>query len=147
MKLSTRTRYGLRALVDLAVNGTGQPVQIKDIAERQGISLSYLEHLVIPMIAAGFIQSTRGARGGIKLARPAGQINLKEVVEVLEGPFYPVDCLKGEEQCPRHGLCAAQDVWSELKSAMEDILVKKTVQDLADEQRLKESDTQAMYYI
>ena len=70
MKLSTRTRYGMRALVDLAITGTGQPVQLKDIAGRQQISLSYLEHLINPLISAGIIKSTRGARGGIILAKP-----------------------------------------------------------------------------
>jgi Rrf2 family protein len=94
MKLSTRSRYGMRALMDLTINSTGQPVQLKDIAKRQSISLSYLEHLVIPLIAAGIVKSTRGAHGGVMLAKPPGQIQLKEILEVLEGPLAPVDCLK-----------------------------------------------------
>jgi Rrf2 family transcriptional regulator, cysteine metabolism repressor len=147
MKLSTRTRYGMRALVDLALNGTGQPVQLKDIAARQRISLSYLEHVVIPLISAGFVQSTRGAHGGVRLARTPDQINLNDVMEVLEGPLFPVDCLKGTESCFRSGVCATQDVWSELKMAMESVLKSKTLQDLADDQKAKDGEKQAMYYI
>ena len=147
MKLSTRTRYGMRALVDLALNGSGQPVQLKDIAARQKISLSYLEHLVIPLISAGFVQSTRGAHGGVRLAKSPNQINLNEVMEVLEGPLFPVDCLKGTESCFRSGACATQDVWCELKEAMEGVLKSKTLQDLADIQKSKDGQKQAMYYI
>ncbi|MCR4393680.1 MAG: Rrf2 family transcriptional regulator, partial [Dehalococcoidales bacterium] len=92
MKLSTRTRYGMRALVDLALHGAGETVQLKEIAERQQISLSYLEHLIIPLIAAGFVKSVRGAKGGIKLAKSPDHISLKMIMEVLEGPLAPVDC-------------------------------------------------------
>jgi Rrf2 family cysteine metabolism transcriptional repressor len=147
VKLSTRTRYGMRALVDLALHTTGRPVQLKDISARQKISLSYLEHLVIPLISAGFVQSTRGAHGGVKLAKPTNQITLNEIMEVLEGPLFPVDCLKAAENCPRSGACATQDVWGELKQAMENVLKSKTLQDLADDQKSKDGDKQAMYYI
>jgi Rrf2 family transcriptional regulator, cysteine metabolism repressor len=147
MKLSTRTRYGMRALVDLALHSTGQPVQLKDIAERQNISLSYLEHLVIPLISAGIVQSTRGSHGGVKLARATDQINLNEIMEVLEGPLFPVDCLKGSDNCARSGVCATQDIWGELKQAMEKVLKSKTLKDLAEEQKRKDGQTSAMYYI
>jgi Rrf2 family cysteine metabolism transcriptional repressor len=146
MKISTRTRYGMRALVDLALRSNNQTVQLKDIAARQNISLSYLEHLIIPLIAAGLIQSTRGAHGGIKLAKPTDQINLNEIMEILEGPLFPVDCLKGTD-CARSGVCATQDVWGDLKIAMEGVLKSKTLRDLAEEQKLKDGDKSAMYYI
>jgi Rrf2 family transcriptional regulator, cysteine metabolism repressor len=147
MKLSTRTRYGMRALMDLTINGTGQPVQLKDIAERQSISLSYLEHLVIPLIAAGIVKSTRGARGGIMLAKPPQQIHLKEILEVLEGPLAPVDCLKDAASCSRSGICATQDIWDEMKKAMESVLESRTLQDLAAQQKSKERQPSSMYYI
>ena len=147
MKLSTRTRYGMRALMDLALNSTGQPVQLKDIAKRQKISLSYLEHLVIPLISAGIIQSTRGARGGIKLIRPAEKIKLDEILEILEGPLAPVDCLKDSQSCTRSGLCATQDIWNEMKEAMAGVLKSKTLQDLVNNQKSKESQPATMYYI
>jgi Rrf2 family transcriptional regulator, cysteine metabolism repressor len=141
MKLSTRMRYGLRALLDLTLNSTGQPVQLKDIAERQGFSLSYLEHLVIPLIAAGIVKSTRGARGGIQLSRPAGQIKLDEILEILEGPFEPVDCLKDPFGCTRAATCATRDVWDEMKQAMVGVLKSKTLQDLADSQKRKDTSS------
>ena len=147
MKLSTRARYGMRALMDLTLHSTGQPVQLKDIAARQKISLSYLEHLVIPLISAGIIKSVRGAHGGIMLAKPPEDIRLKQILEVLEGPLAPVDCLKDAGSCPRSGLCATQDVWDELKTAMENILESKTLRDLANNQKSKEKNPASMYYI
>jgi Rrf2 family transcriptional regulator, cysteine metabolism repressor len=147
MKLSTRTRYGMRALVDLAMCSTSQPVQLKDIAERQQISLSYLEHLVIPLISAGFIKSLRGAKGGIVLAKTPQEIRLNEVLEVLEGPLAPVDCLKDAKSCQRSGMCATQDLWNEMKEAMENVLGSTTLQDLVDRQKSKAGAGASMYYI
>jgi Rrf2 family transcriptional regulator, cysteine metabolism repressor len=148
MKLSTRTRYGLRALVDLAIYGTGKPIQLKDIAERQQISLSYLEHLIIPLIAAGFVKSTRGAKGGIELVKTPEQVRLNEVLEVLEGPLAPVDCLRDIKSCSRSGVCATQDLWNELKEAMENVLENTTLQDLVNRQKSKTGAMVTnMYYI
>jgi Rrf2 family transcriptional regulator, cysteine metabolism repressor len=147
MKLSTRTRYGMRALMDLTLNSTGQPVQLKDIANRQQISLSYLEHLVIPLIAAGIIKSSRGSHGGIMLAKPPQEVSLKKIMEVLEGPLAPVDCLKDHKSCSRSGVCATQDIWGEMQSAMEKILESKTLSDLANCQKNKENQPTGMYYI
>jgi Rrf2 family transcriptional regulator, cysteine metabolism repressor len=147
MKLSTRTRYGMRALLDLAINSTGSPVQLKDIASRQQISLSYLEHLVIPLISAGILKSTRGAKGGIELAKPPNSILLKEILEVLEGPLAPVDCLKDEKNCPRSCYCATRDVWNDLKKAMENVLSASTLLDLVNRQKNKEVKQDSMYYI
>ncbi len=147
MKLSTRTQYGVRALVDLALHTSGQPIQLKEIAERQQISLSYLEHLIIPLIAAGVIKSTRGARGGIRLAKRAEQIRMNEVMEILEGPLAPVDCLKDAKNCPRSSSCATKDVWDEMTKAMENVLESTTLQDLADRQKAKADKPAAMYYI
>ena len=146
MKLSTRTRYGFRALVDLAICSTGQPVQLKEIAERQQISLSYLEHLVTPLISAGFLKSVRGARGGVLLAKPPEQIRLNEVLEVLEGPLAPVDCLK-DSQCARSGLCATQELWDQVRKAMEGVLESTTLQDLVERQKSKNGSESHMYYI
>jgi Rrf2 family transcriptional regulator, cysteine metabolism repressor len=147
MKLSTRARYGMRALMDLTLHSTGHPVQLKDIAKRQQISLSYLEHLVIPLIAAGLIKSTRGAHGGIMLAKPPEEIRLKTILEILEGPLAPVDCLRGGQSCPRSGCCATQDIWGEMQAAMENILESKTLSDLASSQKVKEKQSAGMYYI
>jgi Rrf2 family transcriptional regulator, cysteine metabolism repressor len=147
MKLSTRTRYGMRALLDLAINSTGIPIQLKDIASRQQISLSYLEHLMIPLISAGIVKSTRGSRGGIELVKKPECIRLKDILDVLEGSLAPVDCLKDENACSRSRDCATRDVWDDLKKAMETVLISNTLQDLVNRQKAKISKTNSMYYI
>jgi Rrf2 family transcriptional regulator, cysteine metabolism repressor len=147
MRLSTKTRYGTRALVDLALHGrNNSPMPLKDIAERQGISLGYLEHIIIAFSSAGLINSVRGVKGGISLARPAGDITLKEIVEILEGPTILVDCLRNSSVCPREGDCVTQDVWDQVGKAMEQVLVSTTLQDLVDRETSK-SPSPDMYYI
>jgi Rrf2 family transcriptional regulator, cysteine metabolism repressor len=147
MKISTRASYGMRALVDLTLHNSGKPVQLKDIAERQNISLSYLEHLIIPLISAGMVKSLRGAKGGILLARNPADINLKEIMEVLEGPLAPVDCLKEGTNCSRSGFCATQEVWDKMKTAMESVLVTNNLKELSERQKSRELNKADMYYI
>ena len=147
MKLSTRTRYGVRALLDLAIYSNGEHLQLKEIAARQKISLPYLEHLIIPLIAAGIIKSIRGARGGIMLAKQPQDIKINKIMEILEGPLTPVDCLRDSKSCPRSGLCAAQDIWKEMGKAMEKVLESNTLQDLVNKQKSKEVKSTSMYYI
>ena len=147
VKLSTRARYGTRALLDLARHQGKQPVQLKDIASRQDISLHYLEHIITPLVSAGIVRSTRGTHGGLQLASHPGEIKLSEVVPLLEGAIIPVDCLSNPESCPHHDLCAARDVWAEMKKAMDGVLESKTLQDLIDRQKEKEQPKKGMYYI
>jgi Rrf2 family cysteine metabolism transcriptional repressor len=140
MKLSTKTRYGTRALLDLAIHQKGKsPVHLKDIAKRQEISLSYLEHIIIPLISTGIIKSVRGARGGISLAKAARHITLKDVVDILEGPIAPVECVISPQVCHRSGSCATRDVWSDVKKAIDQVLISSTLQDLVERQTNKES--------
>jgi Rrf2 family transcriptional regulator, cysteine metabolism repressor len=147
MKLSTRGRYGTRVLLDLALHNGKGPVPLKDIARRQQISLLYLEHIIAPMISAGMIRSIRGAHGGVCLARPLKDIKLSEAMELLEGSIAPVDCINDPEVCSRSELCATRDVWIELKKAMDGVLASKTLQDLVEMQRNKESEDMVMYDI
>lgn len=147
MRLSTKGRYGVRVLLELALRGGGT-VPLKDIARSQQISLLYLEHLIAPLISAGLVKSTRGARGGIRLAKPPEEIKLNEVVELLEGPITPVDCVDDPKACPRSKLCVTRDIWSELKHAIEGVLASKTLYDLVEMQKSKEAAlTDEMYYI
>ncbi len=133
MKLSTRTRYGTRALLDLAVHQKGNaPVSLKDIAKRQEISLTYLEHIITPLIAAGIVSSVRGARGGVALVKIAKEITLKEIVDTLEGPSAPVECVINPQACSRSGSCATKDVWGEMKKAIDQVLASFTLQDLVE---------------
>lgn len=138
MKLSTRARYGTRALLDLAVHGGEGSVLLRDIAQRQQISLMYLEHLVTPLISAGIVRSTRGPRGGIWLAKPPQEIKLSEVIHLFEGSTAPVECVNNPETCPRSNFCVTRDIWDELKKAVNEVLESTTLQDLLERQKSKE---------
>ena len=147
MKLSVRGQYGTRALLDLALHGGQGPVLLKDIAQRQQISLSYLEHVITPLIAGGIVRSTRGPRGGISLAKPPLEIRLDEVIQILEGSMAPVECVSNPEICERSEFCVTRDVWDELKRAMDGVLESITLQDLVERQKSKKQPEEAMYYI
>jgi len=147
MKLSTRGRYATRALLDLAFHQEEEPVLLKDIAQRQQISLRYLEHLITPLVTAGIIRSTRGVRGGVWLAKPPQEIKLSEVIRLLEGSIAPVDCINNPEVCIRSEFCVTRDIWSELKKAMDDVLESITLQNLVERQKRKRLPDQVMYYI
>jgi Rrf2 family protein len=147
MKLSTKARYGTRALLDLALHSGEGTVLLKDIARRQEISLPYLEHLISPLVAAGIIKSTRGARGGVLLLKTPAEIKLSEVLELLEGSIAPVDCINNPKICPRSEFCVTRDVWSEMKKVMNGVLESTTLQDLVERQRQKGQPEAAMYYI
>jgi Rrf2 family cysteine metabolism transcriptional repressor len=147
VKLSTRTRYGTRALLELALHSGREPVSLKDIARQQQISLPYLEQLISPLIAGGIIRSTKGPKGGISLARKPGDIKLSEITHLLEGSLAPVECIDNPETCKRSEFCAARDIWSELKDVMEDFLQATTLQDLVERQKSKGQKELSMYYI
>ena len=147
MKLSTRGRYGTRALLDLALHQGEGPVLLKDIAEREQISVRYLEHLITPLIAGGIVRTSRGAKGGVSLAKPTEEIKLSEVIQLLEGSIAPVECVNSPGICSRSKSCVTRDIWDELKQAMDGILRSTTLQDLVERQREKEQPKEAMYYI
>ncbi len=144
MKLTTKARYGTRALLDVATHQENGPVPLKDIAERQQVSLAYLEHIIAPLISGGIIRSTRGIRGGVTLAKPPEQVKLSEVLSLLEGQMAPVKCVTNPSVCARSAFCATRDLWDELKRAMDGVLQATTLRDLIERQNAKE---QPMYYI
>ena len=147
MKLSTRARYGTRALLDLASHSTmNSSVTMKEIAQRQELSVTYLEHLVAPLIDGGIVRSIRGNKGGITLAKPAYKITLKEIVNLLEGPTAPVECLINSRFCAKSGACVTQEVWDEMGKAIDRVLEGKTLQDLVERQN-GQSNSKSMYYI
>ncbi len=147
MKLSTRTRYGTRALLELALHKGEEPVFLKNIAKKQQISLSYLEHLVTPLISGGIIRSIKGPRGGITLAKKPGDIKLIDVTRLLEGSLAPVECIDNPEICDRSAQCVTRDLWGEMKAAMNGVLEATTLQDLVDRQKKKGLPGSSMYYI
>ena len=133
--------------MDLALHQGEGLILLKDIARRQEVSLPYLEHLITPLIAAGLVKSTRGARGGVVLFKPPSEIKLSEVVELLEGSIAPVDCVNDPKVCHRSAFCVARDVWSEMKDAMSQVLDSTTMQDLVERQRQKGQPETEMYHI
>lgn len=111
MLVSTKGRYALRTMVDLAVHGDGEPVKIKDIANRQGISGKYLEQIISILSRAGYVRSIRGNQGGYYLSKPASEYTVGMILRVTEGSLAPVDCLSGERILHKaDGLCNPQAV-------------------------------------
>jgi len=147
MKLSTRGRYATRALLELAIRPGDNPATLKDIAQRQQISIRYLEHLITPLVAAGIVRSMRGPKGGIALARSPQKIRLSEVIQLLEGSTAPVECLDNPGVCDRSATCVTRDVWGELRKAMDNVLGSTTIADLVERQKLKEQPQSMMYYL
>jgi len=132
MKLSTRTRYAVRAIIELAQNGSNKPLQLKIIAQRQDISVKYLEQLMAVLRSGGFVRSIRGSKGGYMLSKAPDQINLNDVIHRLEGPVATVECVKDEDYCMRSADCAARSLWMQVERAIEKVLQSVTLQDLVD---------------
>ncbi len=146
MKLSTRTRYGVRLMLELARNkGNGQ-IFLKDIAHEEEISEKYLSLIIIPLKSAGLVNSMRGAHGGYTLARDPSEITLKEIVDVLEGDTCLVDCVKNSSTCSRAETCASRDLWSIVSDGISRTLGSVTLADLAKMSREK-SEAGLMYQI
>jgi len=135
MKLSTRTRYGMRAIIELANHEAKRPLQLKVIAERQDISVKYLEQLMSLLRSAGFVRSVRGSKGGYVLARPADQIKLNEVFRCLEGPVTTAECTEDESYCERSSDCAARQVWIRVENAIQDVLSSIKLSDLIEQSK------------
>jgi Rrf2 family protein len=147
MRISTRARYALRALLDLELHQDNGSVTLKEIARRQEVSLQYLEHLFRPLVTAGIIRSVRGPKGGVFLARPAGEIKIGEIVRLLDGSVAPVECVDNPGICPRAESCATRDIWSDLKAAVDGVLNATTLQDLSARQKQKEQQlSQTTHY-
>jgi Rrf2 family protein len=117
-------------MLDLAMHDRGKPVLLKQLADRQGLSVKYLEQLVGPLRRAGLVRSKRGVSGGFHLARPAEEILLLEVVEAVEGPLSLVDCVMHPSGCPRATRCVTMEVWAEASMAMRQVLSRITLADL-----------------
>ena len=148
MKISTRARYGTRALLDLALHQAEAPVSLKDIAKRQEISLQYLEHLVTPLITAGMVRSVRGPKGGITLAQSPAKITMSEIIQLLEGSTALVECVDNPKLCPRADSCVTRDIWTEVKDAVNGVLDSTTLQNLIErEEKKRKTPKQEMYYI
>jgi len=132
MKLSTRTRYAVRAIIELAQNDNNRPLQLKIIAQRQEISVKYLEQLMAVLRSAGFVRSVRGSRGGYVLAKAPNQITMNDVLHRLEGSVTTVECVEDSDSCSRSADCAARYLWVQVQDAIDEVLGAITLQDLVD---------------
>lgn len=149
MKISTRGQYGLRAMLDLGLYGKDEPVALKSIAERQGISEAYLEQLIASLRKAGLVVSVRGASGGYYLSRAPAEISVGEILRVLEGPIAPVECVSediNENECRNSGHCATRVLWRRLRDSIIAVLDSTSLADLIEIAN-DLNCSQEMYYI
>lgn len=146
MKLSTKGRYGTRAMIDIALYKESGSTLLKDIASRQGISLKYLDHILSSLRKAGLIKNVRGKGGGYSLTRPAAQITLCEIIEAVEGTLAPVECVDNPDYCKKTSTCSAHDVWVKVRESIEDVLRNTSLQNLTESQE-KKAGTPGTYTI
>jgi len=136
MKLSTKGRYGLRAMIDLALNAKDSQISIKNISERQNISENYLEQIIAVLKKNGFVKSSRGAQGGYSLNKSPKDISVGDILRALEGDLNPVDCITVNEeiQCSESELCVTKFVWKKISDSINDVVDNITLEDLVQEQ-------------
>lgn len=139
MKLSTRGRYGLRAMIDMAMSDDELPIATRAIAEREGLSERYLEQLMVPLKRAGLIKSVRGSQGGYVLAKNPEDVTAGDIVRILEGPIAPVECVSeiNPEICSRSDYCVTRTLWSKVRDSIAQVLDSYTLADLARESKKK----------
>lgn len=135
MKLSTKGRYGLRAIIDLAIYSENEAVSIQSISQRQGISEPYLEQLMRPLKKAGLINSVRGAGGGYMLAKDPKEISVGDVLRALEGDLNPVSCgaVNGDGNCDGADSCVTKYVWKKMNDAIQNAVDSIMLQELIEQ--------------
>lgn len=133
MKISTKGRYALRMMVDLAMNNTGELISVKEIAVRQGISEKYLEQIISVLKRAGYVKSLRGAQGGYRLAKEPKEYTVGMILRLIEGNMAPVSCLEDDvNQCEFIDNCTTIRLWQMLDDAVKGVIDKVTLQDMMD---------------
>lgn len=155
MRITTTSRYGVRALFDVAYHGAGQPTQIKDISRRQRISQRYLEQIFNKLLKAGLLKSRRGPRGGYMLSRDPSDISVGDVITATQGPVVPVRCLAQDDSkkrtCDIAESCITRHVWRQTQKLLVDYYESVTIADLCSMARKqgvsRELDQRYMYFI
>ena len=134
MKISTKGRYGLEALVDLAIHSSDGCISLKSISERSGISEAYILQIFLILRRAGIVESVRGAQGGYVLAKNPSEITVGDVLTALEGPLAPVACITGNEECKceRYGKCATVGFWESVMNTLNEVVFSITIGDLVE---------------
>jgi len=133
MKVSTKGRYGLLAMIDIAAHQSQGSVSLRSVAERNNLSENYLEQLLSILRKGGLVTSTRGAQGGYMLARSPDSITMGDILRELEGSLSPVDCLSTPEASPQCSSCVTRPVWEKLYSSLNNVLDNTKLSDLANE--------------
>lgn len=143
MKISTKGRYAVRVMLDLAANNTGEYIKVKNIAERQDISDKYLEQIIAILNKAGYVRSVRGAQGGYKLAKDPSKYTVGMILRLTEGSLAPVACLDtpdGTVDCDKCDSCETLEVWKELAAAINNVVDNITIADLLERQKARLQD-------
>lgn len=138
MKISTKGRYAVRVMMDLAENNTGECIKVKDIAARQGISEKYLEQIIAILNKAGYVKSVRGAQGGYRIAKAPSEYTVGMILRLTEGSLAPVACVElGYEECERCDTCETLGVWKELYEAINKVVDGVTIEDLLERKKMR----------
>ena len=130
MKISTKGRYALRVMIDLAINSNGKYISLKDIAERQEISNKYLEQIISLLNKAGYLETARGHMGGYKLSKPPKDYKIGDILRVTEGDLAPIQCLMHDSECKRQKECKTYSFWKGLDDVITEYVDSKTLEDL-----------------
>lgn len=150
MKISSRGRYGVRAMFELALHHNEGSIPLKIVAQNQDISENYLEQLIASLRKAGLVKSIRGAQGGYMLAKDPGEITVGDIVRVLEGPLDLVECVKethGDQGCCKADECVTRMVWAKLRDKINEVLDETTLADMCEEMEKNKGQHCYMYYI
>ncbi len=138
MKISTKGRYAVRVMLDLALNNTGECIKVKEIAYRQGLSEKYLEQIIAVLNKAGYVKSVRGAQGGYRLTGKPEDYTVGMILRLTEGSLAPVACLdEGADECERCDTCETLNVWKKLYEAVNDVVDNITVGDLVAQRQMR----------
>jgi Rrf2 family protein len=147
MKISTKIRYGTRAMVELASHYGEGPLELKEIAKKESISLKYLEQVIIPLRTAGFVKSVRGSKGGYTLAKPPSEIWFNDLIEILDGSVNLIECIRDPKACQKVPYCVTRDIWKEVSEAIDKIFHSVTLEDMVHRKREKERINPPTYQI
>ncbi len=134
-------------MVELASHYGEGPIELKEIAKKENISLKYLEQVINPLRTDGLVKAIRGAKGGYSLAKPPGEICLYDVIQTLEGPLNLLECLGDTKACPKVSSCVTREIWKEASDALSKIFYSVTLEDMVNRKREKEKSSSAMYQI
>lgn len=138
MKISTKGRYALRLMLDLAINNTGEFIPLKNVSERQNISVKYLEQIITTLVKAGFVKGLRGSKGGYKIAKKPEDYTVGMILRLTEGSLAPVACLDDDvNTCERCDDCITLKLWRDLYNAINNVVDNVTLADLIERYEAK----------